>query len=54
MEKTITILGNIGVLIAFISVFVRNQGEPYWLALRVFGFSLALIRIFYDLYEKYK
>ncbi len=53
-KKIITVLGDIGILVAFISVFVQNQGASYWVVLRACGFLLALIRIFYDLYKEYK
>ena len=53
LGRIIAILGDIGILVAFVSVLVENQGASYWLALRIFGFSLALIRIAYNLFKKY-
>lgn len=53
LGRMIAILGDIGILVAFVSVLVENQGASHWLALRIFGFSLALIRVVYDLCRKY-
>lgn len=54
LGRMIAILGDIGILAAFVSVLAENRGASYWLALRICGFSLVLIRIAYHLFKKYQ
>ena len=54
LGRMIAILGDIGILAAFVSVLAENRGASHWLALRICGFSLVLIRIAYHLFKKYQ